>query len=82
MPLFFASNAIYPIEIMPDWLKWIAHVNPLTYEVDGLRVSMLAGAASGFGFGVDFAVLGSRPRSTGGHGRPGQGACRPVRSVL
>ncbi len=58
MPLFFASNAIYPIEIMPDWLKWVAHVNPLTYEVDGLRASMLAGGASSFGLGVDFAVLG------------------------
>jgi ABC-2 type transport system permease protein len=58
MPLFFASNAIYPIEIMPDWLKWIAHVNPLTYEVDGLRASMLAGAVSSFGLGLDFAVLG------------------------
>ena len=58
MPLFFASNAIYPIEIMPGWLKWIAHVNPLTYEVDGLRASMLAGAQSVFGLGFDFTVLG------------------------
>ncbi len=58
MPLFFASNAIYPIEIMPDWLKWVAHVNPLTYEVDGLRASMLAGASSSLGLGLDFAVLG------------------------
>ena len=58
MPLFFASNAIYPIEIMPGWLEWIAHVNPLTYEVDGLRASMLAGAQSAFGLGFDFTVLG------------------------
>ena len=58
MPLFFASNAIYPIEIMPDWLKWIAHVNPLTYEVDGLRTSMVAGAQSSLGLGFDFTVLG------------------------
>lgn len=37
MPLFFASNAIYPIAIMPVWLQAIARVNPLTYEVEGLR---------------------------------------------
>ena len=57
MPLFFASNAIYPTAIMPEWLKWIAHVNPLTYEVDGLRALMLARAASGLGLPLDFGVL-------------------------
>lgn len=61
MPLFFASNAIYPIAIMPAWLKAIALVNPLTYEVDGLRVLMLGkGAvvsASISLLGLDFAVL-------------------------
>jgi len=57
MPLFFASNAIYPIDIMPDWLKWIAHVNPLTYEVDGLRALMLAGGSSALGLPVDLSVL-------------------------
>jgi len=57
MPLFFASNAIYPISMMPGWLRWISRVNPLTYEVDALRSLMVAGAASAFGLGLDFAVL-------------------------
>lgn len=57
MPLFFASNAIYPITIMPGWLQAIAHVNPLTYAVDGLRSLMLAGATSAYGVGVDVGVL-------------------------
>ena len=35
MPLFFASNALYPIAIMPAWLRALSKVNPLTYEVDG-----------------------------------------------
>ena len=30
MPLFFASNAIYPLAMMPDWLQVISQVNPLT----------------------------------------------------
>jgi ABC-2 type transport system permease protein len=30
MPLFFASNAIYPIDIMPPWLRVAARLNPLT----------------------------------------------------
>ncbi|HVN16346.1 MAG TPA: ABC transporter permease, partial [Anaerolineales bacterium] len=28
MPLFFASNAIYPISMMPGWLQVISRVNP------------------------------------------------------
>lgn len=57
MPLFFASNAIYPISIMPDWLKVIAHINPLTYEVDALRAMMLVGGTSVYGVSTDFVAL-------------------------
>ncbi|MCI4445523.1 MAG: ABC transporter permease [Candidatus Aminicenantes bacterium] len=57
MPLFFASNAIYPISIMPSWLQIISHLNPLTYEVDLLRRLMLVGGASTYGIGIDLAVL-------------------------
>jgi ABC-2 type transport system permease protein len=57
MPLFFASNAIYPTEIMPGWLKIISHLNPLTYVVDALRTSMLADSPSSFGLGLDYAVI-------------------------
>jgi ABC-2 type transport system permease protein len=56
MPLFFASNAIYPIDIMPDWLKVVSHVNPLTYVIDALRSMMLAQPAQ-FGIAFDFSVL-------------------------
>jgi ABC-2 type transport system permease protein len=59
MPLFFASNAIYPLDLMPRWLRMIALVNPLTYLVDALRGLMLPGGASVRGYGVDFAVLGA-----------------------
>ncbi len=57
MPLFFASNAIYPTDIMPPWLKVVAHVNPLSYVVDGLRSLMLVGSSSTLGLGMDFGVL-------------------------
>ena len=57
MPLFFASNAIYPITIMPEWLKVVARLNPLTYQVDALRALMVQGGTSHFGLGVDFIVL-------------------------
>ena len=42
-PLFFASNAIYPLSIMPGWLQVVARVNPLSYMVDGLRGLIVSG---------------------------------------
>jgi ABC-2 type transport system permease protein len=54
MPLFFASSALYPVAIMPAWLKAISLVNPLTYEVDALR-GLLIGTPSHLP--LDFAVL-------------------------
>jgi ABC-2 type transport system permease protein len=57
MPIFFASNAIYPVDLMPPWLKAIAAVNPLTYEVDALRTLMLRSAESSLNLGEDFIVL-------------------------
>lgn len=57
MPLFFASNAIYPTDIMPDWLKTVSHLNPLSYVVDALRTCMLAGSPSVFGLRHDYTVI-------------------------
>jgi len=44
MPLFFASNAIYPQTSCLVGCGTISHLNPLTYVVDALRTFMLAGA--------------------------------------
>ena len=54
MPLFFASNALYPIALMPGWLQAVAKVNPLSYEVDALRGLLLGTPAH---LALDFAVL-------------------------
>ena len=43
MPLFFASSAIYPIDIMPTWLKVVAHINPLSYLVEAMRALLVTG---------------------------------------
>ncbi|WP_304344849.1 ABC transporter permease [Chryseobacterium koreense] len=58
MPLFFASNAIYPLDIMPGWLRMISHFNPLTYMIDGMRLLMV-GTHSVYLLPVDFMVLAS-----------------------
>jgi len=56
MPLFFASSALYPLAIMPGWLRAIARVNPLTYEVQGLRQMLVGVGVSGV-LWLDFLVV-------------------------
>jgi len=57
MPLFFASSAIYPLDLMPAWLQSVARLNPLTYLVDALRGSMIAGGEMAHGLSTDFGVM-------------------------
>ena len=57
MPMFFASNAIYPISVMPHWLQIVSKVNPLSYVVDALRTMMIKGGTGTFGLGTDFAIM-------------------------
>lgn len=37
VPLFFGSNALYPLSVMPGRLQAISKANPLGHEVDALR---------------------------------------------
>jgi ABC-2 type transport system permease protein len=54
MPLFFASSALYPVTLMPGWLKVINFINPLGYEVDALRGLLIGTRAH---LALDLAVL-------------------------
>ena len=66
MPLFFASSALYPLAVMPGWLHVVARVNPLTYEVEGLRGFLLGGGHPGLdllvtiGWLIVFAAAATR----------------------
>ncbi|MFA9453629.1 MAG: ABC transporter permease [Candidatus Aminicenantaceae bacterium] len=44
-PLFFLSGALYPLENLPIWLRYLGYADPLTYGVDGLR-GVLIGVSS------------------------------------
>jgi len=43
MPLFFASNALYPVSMMPEIMQRIARLNPMSYVVDAVRSLMITG---------------------------------------
>lgn len=46
MPLFMLSPALFPLELMPDWLGALATLNPVTYTILLVR-EMMTGADSG-----------------------------------
>ncbi len=45
MPMFFLSGAMYPVKDLPDILKWISKLNPLTYGIDALKHAILKDTA-------------------------------------
>ncbi len=55
MPIFFLSGALFPLGGLPQAMKIVAAVDPLSYGVDGLRYALTG--TSHFGIGIDIAVL-------------------------
>lgn len=49
LPLFFASNALYPLEAFPELVRILSKLNPLTYLINGVRY---------FAIGSDFYAIG------------------------
>ncbi|MGH9637920.1 MAG: ABC transporter permease, partial [Candidatus Angelobacter sp.] len=54
-PLFFLSSALYPLTNVPDWLRILSEINPLSYTVDALRYSLIH--QTHFGIWKDLAVV-------------------------
>lgn len=57
MPLFMLSPALFPLELLPDWLATIAKLNPVTYSVLLVR-GMMTGTFEGFSALVNIGVIG------------------------
>ena len=65
LPLMFASNALFPIKQMPQWLQTIANFNPISYAGDAVRAFILhstagfdaAKVATDFQFLIGFALI-------------------------
>ncbi len=49
MPIFFASNALYPVNAFPEFLQVVSLVNPLSHLINGIRF---------FAIGSDFSAIG------------------------
>jgi len=57
LPLMFASNSLFPIALMPDWLQTVAKFNPLTYTIDAMRQLLVFTTDYGQ-LGMDFLYVG------------------------
>ena len=56
MPLFFSSGALFPLDNLPEWLRILTILNPITYGVDAIRGSLLGVSTHPLWF--NFLVLG------------------------
>jgi ABC-2 type transport system permease protein len=67
-PMFFLSGALYPALALPGYLQPVVRINPLTYGVDLMRHTLLAGEpisssrvefipASDVGFLIGFSLI-------------------------
>ncbi len=60
MPMFFLSGAMYPVQKLPNVLKYLANLNPLTYGIDALKNIIFGaenGAVSDFSLMTDILII-------------------------
>jgi ABC-2 type transport system permease protein len=55
MPIFFLSGALFPLNNIPQAMRIIANLDPLSYSVDGLRFALIG--VTHFGVPLDLVVL-------------------------
>jgi len=58
LPLMFASNALFPTSLMPEWLQMITKINPVTYATDATRQLILY-TVDMHQLAIDFLFLGA-----------------------
>jgi len=56
-PSLFASNSLYNLNQMPQWLQFVAELNPATYAVDSIRRLLIYRSMDPGSLAIDVAVL-------------------------
>jgi ABC-2 type transport system permease protein len=42
--LLVVSGVYYPVDVLPEWMQWLAVISPATYALEGIRDAILDGA--------------------------------------
>ena len=56
MPLFMLSPALFPLELLPDWLAFAAKLNPVTYTVLLVR-ELMTGVTEGVSAALSIGII-------------------------
>jgi ABC-2 type transport system permease protein len=56
--LLVVSGVYYPVEVMPEWMQWLATISPATYALEGIRAAVLDGASLGAVWGDLWPLVG------------------------
>ena len=56
MPLFMLSPALFPLDLLPDWLAFAAKLNPVTYAVLLVR-ELMTGVTAGIPAALSIGVI-------------------------
>jgi ABC-2 type transport system permease protein len=41
--LLVVSGVYYPVDVLPEWMQWLATISPATYALDGMRDAIVEG---------------------------------------
>jgi ABC-2 type transport system permease protein len=58
LPMTFLSSAFVPLDALPTWMRLVAHVNPMTYAINGMRFLILSGWDIGLLMRIALVLLG------------------------
>ena len=45
--LLVVSGVYYPVDVLPQWMQWLATISPATYALDGMRDAIVEGQGLG-----------------------------------
>ena len=57
VPQIFLCGLLWPINLMPNYLQWLANILPLTYGVEGIRAMMMPPGQNLLDIGKDVGIL-------------------------
>jgi ABC-2 type transport system permease protein len=59
MPMSFLSGTFYSVDHLPEAVRWLAHINPFYFMIDGFRSGFLGGDGATVWFHLGILTVGN-----------------------